>query len=183
MVGKMKTLTPSTVLVAVLVLFLGAGVLVPAQKLGEALWDGMSAACWTPYYGRAFLNTLMIGTAVAAAATLLGFIAAYALAVARIRGRAVVKALYLTPLFAPSVMPAIGLIYLVGSNGLILQTELYGPAGLFWGGLILHFRMPFCRSACRSRRSISVFLLRQNLWERVTGGVCGQSSSLMLPRG
>lgn len=31
----MKTLTPSTVLVAVLVLFLGAGVLVPAQKLGE----------------------------------------------------------------------------------------------------------------------------------------------------
>lgn len=94
----MKTLTPSTVLVAVLVLFLGAGVLVPAQKLGEALWDGMSAACWTPYYGRAFLNTLMIGTAVAAAATLLGFIAAYALAVARIRGRVVVKALYLTPL-------------------------------------------------------------------------------------
>ena len=97
----MKTLTPSTVLVAVLVLFLGAGVLVPAQKLGEALWGGMSAACWTPYYGRAFLNTLMIGTAVAAAATLLGFIAAYALAMARIRGRAVVKALYLTPLFAP----------------------------------------------------------------------------------
>ena len=136
----MKTLTPSTVLVAVLVLFLGAGVLVPAQKLGEALWDGMSAACWTPYYGRAFLNTLMIGTAVAAAATLLGFIAAYALAVARIRGRVVVKALYLTPLFAPSVMPAIGLIYLVGSNGLILQTELYGPAGLFWGGLI--FALP-----------------------------------------
>ena len=37
-------------------------------------------------------------------------------------------------------MPAIGLIYLIGSNGLILNTDLYGALGVFLGGLV--FALP-----------------------------------------
>ena len=136
----MKASSPSTWIVAALALFIGAGVLLPLEKLAEALLDGEAASVLTPYYGRALLNTLLIGTSVAFSAAFLGFIVAYALRTSRIFGRNALKALYLAPLFAPSVMPAIGLIYLIGGNGILAQTNLYGPSGLFWGGLI--FALP-----------------------------------------
>lgn len=136
----MPRLTPAQTVLSLLTLILAAGLLLPGWKLCSALLSGAAAPVFTPYYGRAFLNTLLMGGGVALAATLLGFVVAYAAALTRAPGRGLMRALYLTPLFAPSVMPAIGLIYLVGSNGLLLQCELYGAAGVFWGGLV--FALP-----------------------------------------
>ena len=73
-------------------------------------------------------------------ATILGFIVAFAIVGTHALGRPMLKALFLAPLFAPSIMPAIGLIYLIGSNGLILNTDLYGALGVFLGGLV--FALP-----------------------------------------
>lgn len=125
-----------------LALLLGLGLLWPiAQLAWTVVVEGNSAAAYlTPYNLRAVVNTLVMGTAVALTATVLGFIVSYAITLTRARGRGALKVLFLAPLFAPSIMPAIGLIYLVGSNGLIHNLDLYGPTGVFLAGLV--FALP-----------------------------------------
>lgn len=81
-----------------------------------------------------------MGAVVALTATVLGFVVAYAITVTRACGRGALKVLFLAPLFAPSIMPAIGIIYLVGSNGLLFNLDLYGPLGVFLAGLV--FALP-----------------------------------------
>ena len=104
--------------------------------------EGAGAAAFlTPYNLRAVGNTIAMGAAVALTATVLGFAVAYAITVTRSFGRGALKVLFLAPLFAPSIMPAIGLIYLVGSNGLLLNLDLYGPLGVFLAGLVLRCRI------------------------------------------
>lgn len=125
---------------SVLVLFLAAGLLWPAGELARVAWEGAGEVVFSGYNLRALTNTLLIGTGVALSATVLGFIVAYALEATTCWGRKGLRVLYLAPLFAPSVMPAIGLIYLVGSNGLVCQWELYGALGVFLGGLV--FALP-----------------------------------------
>ena len=121
---------------------LAAGLLWPLAELAILVADeGAGAAAFlTPYNLRAVGNTIAMGAAVALTATVLGFAVAYAITVARSFGRGALKVLFLAPLFAPSIMPAIGLIYLVGSNGLLLNLDLYGPLGVFLAGLV--FALP-----------------------------------------
>lgn len=121
---------------------LAAGLLWPLAELAILVADeGAGAAAFlTPYNLRAVGNTIAMGAAVALTATVLGFAVAYAITVTRSFGRGVLKVLFLAPLFAPSIMPAIGLIYLVGSNGLLLNLDLYGPLGVFLAGLV--FALP-----------------------------------------
>ena len=121
---------------------LAAGLLWPLAELAILVADeGAGAAAFlTPYNLRAVGNTIAMGAAVALTATVLGFAVAYAITVTRSFGRGALKALFLAPLFAPSIMPAIGLIYLVGSNGLLLNLDLYGPLGVFLAGLV--FALP-----------------------------------------
>ena len=121
---------------------LAAGLLWPLAELALLVADeGAGAAAFlTPYNLRAVVNTIAMGAAVALTATVLGFAVAYAITVTRSFGRGALKVLFLAPLFAPSIMPAIGLIYLVGSNGLLLNLDLYGPLGVFLAGLV--FALP-----------------------------------------
>lgn len=121
---------------------LAAGLLWPLAELAILVADeGAGAAAFlTPYNLRAVGNTIAMGAAVALTATVLGFAVAYAITVTRAFGRGALKVLFLAPLFAPSIMPAIGLIYLVGSNGLLLNLDLYGPLGVFLAGLV--FALP-----------------------------------------
>ena len=120
--------------------FLAAGLLWPAGELARVAAESVGEGVFSGYNLRALVNTLLVGTGVALSATALGFIVAYALEATTCRGRKGLRVLYLAPLFAPSVMPAIGLIYLVGSNGLVCQWELYGALGVFLGGLV--FALP-----------------------------------------
>lgn len=121
---------------------LAAGLLWPLAELAILVADeGTGAVAFlTPYNLRAVGNTIAMGAAVALTATVLGFAVAYAITVTRSFGRGALKVLFLAPLFAPSIMPAIGLIYLVGSNGLLLNLDLYGPLGVFLAGLV--FALP-----------------------------------------
>ena len=125
-----------------LVALLAAGLLWPLAELALlVVAEGAGAAAFlTPYNLRAVGNTIVMGAVVALTATVLGFVVAYAITVTRACGRGALKVLFLAPLFAPSIMPAIGIIYLVGSNGLLFNLDLYGPMGVFLAGLV--FALP-----------------------------------------
>ena len=125
-----------------LVALLAAGLLWPLAELALlVVAEGAGAAAFlTPYNLRAVGNTIVMGAVVALTATVLGFVVAYAITVTRACGRGALKVLFLAPLFAPSIMPAIGIIYLVGSNGLLFNLDLYGPLGVFLAGLV--FALP-----------------------------------------
>ena len=130
---------PSLLLAGLLGL-LSVALLWPGFNLADIVaTDGVEGVL-TGYNIRAVLNTLIIGVSVATMATVLGFVVAFALTLTRVPGKSFLRALYLAPLFGPSIMPALGLIYLVGSNGLIFQWELYGPLGVFLASLI--FALP-----------------------------------------
>ena len=120
--------------------FLALGLLWPMAGLGEFALLELNDFAITGRQIRSCINTLVIGIAVAFVATLLGFFVSYAMIICRIPGERVMRSIYAAPLFAPSIMPAIGLIYLFGNNGLILNLELYGALGIFLGGLV--FALP-----------------------------------------
>lgn len=134
-------LLPHTLLL-VLILFLGLGLIPPLAQLTIVLMNDSQNlfSVLTGYNIRACINTLLIGLSVSIVATVLGFIVAFAISATHAWGRSYLKALFLVPLFAPSIMPAIGLIYLIGNNGLLMNIELYGAIGVFLGGLI--FALP-----------------------------------------
>lgn len=118
------------------------GLIPPGFELAARLagaFDTLGALC-TGYNIRAVTNTFFLGASVALVATLLGCIIAVAIATSRGPVRLALKALFLAPIFAPSIMPAIGLIYLIGANGMLIQCELYGATGVFLGALI--FALP-----------------------------------------
>ena len=136
-----RRLLPNVLLVG-LVALLVMGLVPPLFQLAISVVsdaDGLTSTL-TGYNVRACINTLWLGASVSIVATVLGFVVAFAIVGTHALGRPVLKALFLAPLFAPSIMPAIGLIYLIGSNGLILNTDLYGALGVFLGGLI--FALP-----------------------------------------
>lgn len=139
---RRKGRAPAKVLLIGITAVLAVGLLWPLAKLGWLVVDsGLGALAYlTPYNLRAVTNTLVMGAGVAVAATLLGFVVAYALTVTRVWGSRAMRVLFLAPLFAPSIMPAIGLIYLVGSNGVLLNLDLYGPLGVFLAALV--FALP-----------------------------------------
>jgi len=72
------------------------------------------------------------------------FLLAYGLTHARFPGRKLCSVLMLLPLFVPSLLPAIGLVYLFGAQGavrfLLCGQELYGPLGIVLGGSV--FALP-----------------------------------------
>ena len=119
-----------------LCLFLATGIVLPALRLLETLLSADLTQALSPYNQSALSNTLIIGLSVSICATILGFIVAYTISSTQAWGRSLLRVLFLAPIFAPSIMPAIGLIYLIGSNGLIFHTNLYGVMGVFLGALI-----------------------------------------------
>lgn len=129
-------------MLAGLVALLVIGLVPPLANLALSVMTELTSLddVMTGYNVRACINTLWIGAAVSLTATATGFVVAFAMTATNAMGKCLLKALFLAPLFAPSIMPAIGLIYLIGSNGLILNTELYGALGVFLGGLV--FALP-----------------------------------------
>ena len=130
----MKKSFGSTLILGALTLFLAAGLIPPALKLAEELFAAPSiGSLLTAYNIRAFVNTLTMGLAVGLFSTAAGFIVAYHIARTQGLTSALARTLFPAALFAPSVMPAIGLIYLIGNNGLFFQTppRQVTPEGVF----------------------------------------------------
>jgi len=79
-------------------------------------------------------NSLWVALVATAITLPLAFLFAYALTRSCMRGKGLFRSLALIPILAPSVLPAISLIYLFGNQGilkgLLFGGSIYGPGGI-----------------------------------------------------
>lgn len=88
-----------------------------------------SAGFW-----RATRHSLAMGGATTVLSVFLGFIIAHALYRCAFRGKWLIRSVIVLPLLAPSLVQALGLIFLLGRNGVIsralgVEIEIYGFGG------------------------------------------------------
>jgi len=88
----------------------------------------------TPSLLASFWNSLAIAAITTAIVIPIAFVYAYALTRSCMRWRGLFQALALIPILAPSLLPAIALIYLFGNQGflkvLLFGNTIYGPLGI-----------------------------------------------------
>lgn len=139
----------AAVLLAALLFFLGIFLLSPLFSLvGESLFiNGTFSGFFsfrkfleTPGLTTAFTHTITMGVTVTAITLVLAFALAYAITHTTFAGRQACQAVSQLPLFVPSLFPALGLIYLFGSQGIVSMVikdiPLYGPLGIILGSVI-----------------------------------------------
>jgi iron(III) transport system permease protein len=88
----------------------------------------------TPSLTDSLWNSVWVSTVVAGITLTLTYVYAFALTRSAMPGKGVFKALALIPIFAPSLLPAISLVYLFGNQGFLKDwlfgTPIYGPLGI-----------------------------------------------------
>lgn len=117
--GIFVLLTFGVVLFAILPIF--SVLRLAASGETSALIDRLTS----PLVLRAFGNTLLLGVLSAAAATVIGFILAFAMARTNMRGKRVVHLVALLPVISPPFVLALAMILLFGRSGLITR-EIFG---------------------------------------------------------
>lgn len=90
-----------------------------------------------PALFQSVLNSLQIALISTGVVLTLAFLFAYGLTRTCMPGKKTLRALTLLPLFAPSLLPAISLIYLLGNQGIfkevLMGASVYGPIGIVIG--------------------------------------------------
>jgi iron(III) transport system permease protein len=108
----------------------------------------VGSANFAGYFGNPALSasighSLTIGIVSTAICVALAFASAYALTRTKVAGRTVFRLIAQLPLLAPSLLPAIGLVYLFGNKGLakplMLGASIYGPIGIVIGEVFWTF--------------------------------------------
>ncbi|RXF72807.1 putative 2-aminoethylphosphonate ABC transporter permease subunit [Hansschlegelia zhihuaiae] len=88
----------------------------------------------TPTLMASLFNSVFVATAATAITVPLAFLYAYALTRSRMKLKAVFTAAALLPVFAPSLLSGLALIYLFGNQGILkswmMGAKLYGPVGI-----------------------------------------------------
>lgn len=87
-------------------------------------------------------NSLKVSLSVAAIVVPVAYLFAYALQRTLIPGKSIWRGISLLPLLAPSMLPAIALVYLFGNQGLLrglLNDNIYGFWGIVLGEAIYTF--------------------------------------------
>lgn len=89
----------------------------------------------SPAMLRAAWHSVFVSTAVTFVSLLVGFVIAFALYRSRMPGKALVRAVLLLPMLAPSLVQGLGLIFLLGRSGLVHRwtgwnLDIYGLPGL-----------------------------------------------------
>ncbi|MFZ4709830.1 MAG: putative 2-aminoethylphosphonate ABC transporter permease subunit [Zwartia sp.] len=88
----------------------------------------------TPSLTDSLWNSVWVSTVVACITLTLAYVYAFALTRSAMPGKVIFKALALIPIFAPSLLPAISLVYLFGNQGFLKDwlfgTPIYGPLGI-----------------------------------------------------
>lgn len=88
----------------------------------------------TPALVASLWNSIWVSGLVALIVVPLAFLYAYALTRSRMPGRGLFMAVAMTPLFAPSLLSAISLIYIFGNQGFLKSwlfgASIYGPIGI-----------------------------------------------------
>jgi iron(III) transport system permease protein len=123
-------------LAVTLVLPLGT-LLIKSFRNADGAWVGLAnylSYFATPSLTESLWNSLWVSTLITALVLPLAYIYAYALTRSAMPGKTVFKALALIPILAPSLLPAISLIYLFGNQGLLndwlFGASIYGPIGI-----------------------------------------------------
>ncbi|MEG2185366.1 MAG: ABC transporter permease subunit, partial [Cloacibacillus sp.] len=87
-----------------------------------------------PHLVRSLTNSLFVSFTVSCLSTALAFVYAYALTRAAVPAKRLLRFTAMLPLFAPTMMFGIALVYLIGNKGLLsmagLSLPLYGPLGI-----------------------------------------------------
>jgi iron(III) transport system permease protein len=107
------------------------------QDGGGIGWGNYAALLDTPGVWRALSNSLLLGAVTTAVTLLLAFVVAYGMERTCMPGRNFVGMALALPMLAPSLVLGLGLIFLLGRNGIVgkmlgVRPEIYG----FWGLLI-----------------------------------------------
>lgn len=95
----------------------------------------------------ALKNSMFVAFVSAAIATSLGLIYAYGITRTNIRFKSLFKTFGILPLFAPSMLYSLSLIYLFGNKGILtalgVNINLYGPVGIIISEIIFAFPQVF----------------------------------------
>ncbi|MEH6445006.1 MAG: putative 2-aminoethylphosphonate ABC transporter permease subunit [Oceanospirillaceae bacterium] len=140
-------LTIQRLLLILAVTFLVVALLLPlSAMLLKSFQNGdgefVALANFTAYFSSPVLfhsiyNSLTIALLTTFIVVSSAFVVAYALARSCMPGKKVVKVIASLPLFAPSLLPALSLIYLFGNQGVfkgaLLGNSIYGPIGIVIG--------------------------------------------------
>ena len=119
------------------------------SRAGEFVWfENYITYFRNPSLSISILNTIDISIWSTLFSVVLGFLYAYALTRTRIIGKTFFKYTALIPIFIPTVVHAVGLIYLLGRQGIItrmfeLNFELYGRTGIILSEIIFTFPSSF----------------------------------------
>lgn len=88
----------------------------------------------TPTLVASLMNSVFVASAATAITVPLAFLYAYALTRSRMPGKGLFTAAALLPIFAPSLLSGLALIYLFGNQGILkswmMGAKLYGPIGI-----------------------------------------------------
>jgi iron(III) transport system permease protein len=163
MIEKLKRWLPSFNLPQFLVLFICIAVftvvlILPLFSLFSKAFFGASGdfigfGNYIKYFKNPTLsvsifNTIDIALWTTIISTAFGFMYAYALTRTRIKGKTFFKYIALIPIFIPTIVHALGLIYLFGKQGILtraglFQFELYGRMGIIISEVIYTFPQSF----------------------------------------
>ncbi|MDR2163860.1 MAG: putative 2-aminoethylphosphonate ABC transporter permease subunit [Clostridiales Family XIII bacterium] len=101
----------------------------------------------TPSLSVSVWNTIDISLVSTVFSAVIGFLYAYALARTRIPFKSFFKYTALIPIFIPTIVHALGLVYLFGNQGILtglgFHTELYGRFGIILSEIIFTFPQAF----------------------------------------
>lgn len=104
---------------------------------GSYGWENYSEVLRSSGFWRAARHSMVMSLATTALSVGLGLLVAHGLHRCAFRGKRVIRAAIILPLLAPSLVQALGLIFLLGRNGVVnryfgLDLDIYG----FWGLLL-----------------------------------------------
>jgi len=109
------------------------------DKSGKLLWglENYTTTLSESHFWTVVFNSLSVALTVTVISVSLAFIFAYAIQRSSMPGKRYFSLFAMLPIFAPSLVQALGLIFLLGRNGVInrwldLEIEIYG----FWGIVI-----------------------------------------------
>jgi iron(III) transport system permease protein len=96
-----------------------------------------------PALSTALVHSVVIGVVTTGITVTMAFVYAYAVTRSRMPGRALFRGIALVPLLAPSLLPALSLVYLFGNQGilkgLLFGQTVYGPIGIVIGEVFFTF--------------------------------------------
>ncbi|HET6468210.1 MAG TPA: putative 2-aminoethylphosphonate ABC transporter permease subunit [Geminicoccaceae bacterium] len=106
-------------------------------------WRNFELFFQTPALANSITNSLFIAVVSTAICITLAFLFAYGLTRTCMPGRGLFKTIAQIPILAPSLLPAISLVYLFGNQGLLkglmMGHTIYGPIGIVIGSVFWTF--------------------------------------------